>query len=84
MPLVERSYIGMLLQAEPDFYARTRNTNRVEYKFSNGREFKGRDLYSNYFPLLMPVYDEGVVVTDESEVTYDEVSWAEYQSEFFR
>lgn len=78
--LVERSYLSMLLQADPEFYARTRNTNRAEYRFSNGREFMGHELYRNYFPLLFPVTDLGELVSDQGEQVFEEISWEEYQA----
>jgi hypothetical protein len=79
---VERSYLSLLLERDPEYYSRTRDTNRVEYRFSNGREFKGHALYSNYFPLMFPVSDDGIDVTDEGIQVYDEVSWEEYLVEF--
>lgn len=48
---VERSYRSILLEADPDFYQRSNNLNRIEYKFSNGREFKGHNIYDNYTPI---------------------------------
>lgn len=79
--MVERSYLSLLLERDPDYYARSRNTNRVEYRMSNGREFKGHDLYANYFPLMFPVIDEGIYVYDEGELVTDEMTYAEYLAE---
>ncbi len=79
--LVERSYLSILLERDPDYYARTRNTNRVEYKMSNGREFLGHDLYANYFPQFFPVLDEGLFVYDEGVLVVDEFTYAEYLAE---
>jgi hypothetical protein len=79
---VERSYLSLMLERDPEYYARTRNTNRTEYRFSNGREFKGHDLYRNYFPLLYPVIDQGLQVYDEGLPVFDEVSWEQYQAGF--
>ncbi len=75
--LVERSYLSILLERDPDYYARTRNTNRVEYKMSNGREFLGHDIYSNYFPIDVPVIYGGLVVTYNGEVVTYEASESE-------
>ena len=46
--LVERSYMSMLIKQNPEYYAEARNTNRVEYEFSNGRKFRGHEIYTNY------------------------------------
>lgn len=70
--LVERSYLSLLLEKDPDYYARTRNTNRVEYRFSNGREFLGHDLYNNYGPFDYPViYGGESVVYNGETVLYE-------------
>lgn len=45
---VERSYMSLLLEADPDYYA-TRN-NGHEYEFSNGRRFKEHVPYTGYGP----------------------------------
>lgn len=69
--LVERSYLSLLLEADPDFYSTSRNTNRVEYRFSDGREFMGRDLYGNYAPYEYGVvYGETIVFYNGEMVTY--------------
>lgn len=44
----ERSYMAVLLERDPDFYA-DRN-RQVEYEFGNGREFIARPPYSSYGP----------------------------------
>lgn len=74
MSLVERSYLSLLLERDPEYYARNRNTNRTEYKFSNGREFLGHELYGNYGPFTYgvtyrgePVLYLGEMVTYESD-----------------
>jgi hypothetical protein len=47
--LVERSYISLLLERDPEYYARTRSTNQVEYRIpETGRKFLGHDYYGNY------------------------------------
>jgi hypothetical protein len=69
--LVERSYLSLLLEADPDFYSTSRNSNRAEYRFSNGREFMGRDIYSNYGPYTYGVEYLGALVYYNGEmVTY--------------
>lgn len=44
----ERSYMAVMLERDPDFYA-DRN-RQVEYEFGNGREFIARPTYSSYGP----------------------------------
>lgn len=44
----ERSYMAVMLERDPDFYA-DRN-RQVEYEFGNGREFIARPTYSGYGP----------------------------------
>jgi len=44
----ERSYMALLLERDPEFYA-DRN-RQVEYEFGNGREFLARPAYSSYGP----------------------------------
>ncbi len=81
--LVERSYLSILLERDPDYYARTRNTNRVEYKMSNGREFLGHDIYSNYFPLDLLVYiGPYPVIYDGALVSYEAQSLADVDQPF--
>lgn len=66
--LVERSYLSLLLEADPEYYSRSRNTNRVEYRFSNGREFLGHNLYSNYPPYFYGVEYNGELVYYDGEM----------------
>lgn len=66
MPLVERSYVSLLLEKDPDFYARARDTARVEYRFSNDREFFGHELY-NWGPFAYEVIYNGEEVWDSGE-----------------
>jgi hypothetical protein len=68
--LVERSYLSLLLEADPEYYSRSRNTNRAEYVFSNGREFMGHNLYSNYAPYEYGVTYENIVFYNGEMVTY--------------
>jgi hypothetical protein len=77
--LVERSYLSLLLEADPDYYTTSRNTNRAEYRFSNGREFLGHNIYENYKPFLygveylgIPVFYNGEIVTYQTTELYDE------------
>lgn len=44
----ERSYMALLLERDPEFYA-DRN-RQVEYEFGNGHEFIARPTYSSYGP----------------------------------
>lgn len=47
--LVERSYLSLLLERDPEYYARTRSTNQVAYRIpENGRKFLSPDYYENY------------------------------------
>lgn len=47
--LVERSYLSLMVERDPEYYARTRSTNQVEYRIpENGRKFLGHDYYANY------------------------------------
>lgn len=47
--LIERSYLSLLAERDPEYYARTRSTNQVEYRIpENGRKFFGHDYYTNY------------------------------------
>jgi hypothetical protein len=75
--LVERSYLSMLLEADPEFYSRARDSARVEYEFSDGRKFLGREPY-NYGPYLYGVeylgelvYYNGEMVVYQSDVVLD-------------
>lgn len=44
----ERSYMALLLERDPEFYAD--RTRQVEYEFGNVREFIARPTYSSYGP----------------------------------
>lgn len=68
--LVERSYISLLLEKDPDFYANARDTARVEYRFSNDREFLGHELY-NWGPFAYEViYNDQEVWENGEKVLY--------------
>jgi len=78
---VERSYMSFVLKKNPDYYAEARNENRTEYEFSNGRRFRGHNIYSNFFPRNFHVIDQGIPVYDEGVPVYEELTEAEYFSE---
>lgn len=67
----ERSYMAVLLERDPDFYA-DRN-RQVEYEFANGRQFIARTTYSSYGPTFSYVvyYGNDPVYYGAEKVQYE-------------
>ena len=78
---VERSLKSLINEVDPNFYEDANSQNQTVYEFSNGRKFKGRRLYANYFPGEFPIIDEGRFVTDEGLLVTEELTEAEYLAE---
>lgn len=66
---VERSYISLLLEKDPDYYARNAPNNQTEYDFSDlgGRKFKSREPYA-LGPYTYHYEYEGELVTYNGEL----------------
>jgi len=80
--MVERSLMSLILQADPNFYENANPQNQDAYEFSNGRRFKGRRPYSNYFPGYFHIIDDGKLVYDGGVPVMVELTETEYLEEF--
>lgn len=67
----ERSYMALLLERDPEFYAD--RTQQVEYEFGNGRTFIARPTYSSYGPEFSYVvyYGNDPVYYGAEQVQYE-------------
>ena len=84
--LVERSYMALLLERDPEYYTNTRPSNRVAYKFSNGREFTDREPYAGGYLYGVEyrgelVFWNGEMVTYETDALLRAESLVEYLRE---
>jgi hypothetical protein len=74
MPLVERSYLSLLLERDPNFYADSAPGNQIAYEFSNGRRFRAPDAgltYDNFKPYTdNVVYGDQIVFYGDLHVVY--------------